>query len=210
MNIQQFKQLLNIGMETALKNEEMLCDLDSKNGDGDLGITFRKIMASLNETIEQRDFDDFGKFLFTAGGDIAENAASTMGTLFATGVMEAGKQLKGVTELTNKEFVIFFQSFINGIEKRGKATRGDKTILDTLYPIVESMSENIEGSSERLFEQALKAAQVAVQETKDLEAKHGRAARYKNKSIGLVDSGSVFAEKFISIFDEYYNKNEIA
>lgn len=206
MNIQQFIDLLNIGKQVAIDNEEMLCDLDSKNGDGDLGITFRKIMMSLNETVKQQEFNDFGKLFFIAGGDITENAASTMGTLIASGIMEAGKQLKGVSELKNEQFIIFFQALIDGIEKRGKAKRGDKTILDTLYPIVESLTKHAQDSEQQLFEHALTAAKTGVELTKTLEAKHGRAARYENKSVGLVDPGSVLAKLVVLIFDNYYKQ----
>ena len=206
MNVQQFIELLNIGKQIAIENEEMLCDLDSKNGDGDLGITFRKIMTSLNETVTKQQFNDLGKLLYIAGGDITENAASTMGTLFASGIMEAGKQLKGIDELKNEEFIILFQALIDGIEKRGKATRGDKTILDTLYPVVEALTKHVQDTEQQLFEHALVAAKNGVEATKTLEAKHGRAARYENKSVGLVDPGSVLAELLVSIFDKYYKQ----
>nr|WP_106779213.1 dihydroxyacetone kinase subunit L [Lysinibacillus timonensis] len=204
MNIQHFDQLIEIGLQTAKENEELLCNFDSQNGDGDLGITFSKVMKSLQQTYQTFDGQDVGKFLYHAGMDISENAASTMGTLLASGFMQAGKSLKGKEKLEKEDFVVFYVSLIEGIQKRGKAAIGDKTILDTLKPIADSLKETSDLDLKDAFEKAVEVAEKAVEKTKQLEAKHGRAARYENKSLGLVDSGSVVAKLLTQIFYQFY------
>ncbi|MFC7686841.1 dihydroxyacetone kinase subunit L [Ureibacillus sp. GCM10028918] len=204
MNINNVHKFIEIGMHIANENMEILCNLDSQNGDGDLGITFSKVMKSFQQTYQEFEGQDVGKFFYLAGMDITENAASTMGTLLASGFMQVGKNLKGKEQLNQDDFIVFYESMIEGIQKRGKAAIGDKTILDTLQPIADSFKETTDLNLKDAFEKAVKVAEKAVENTKQLEAKHGRAARYENKSLGLIDSGSVVAKLLTQIFYQLY------
>ncbi len=64
---------------------------------------------------------------------------STMGTLMASGLMQAGKVLRGKTEIEKEDLATFFMAYEEGVMNRGKAAIGEKTFLDGLDPAVEAM-----------------------------------------------------------------------
>lgn len=208
--MQPFKLLdmFEVFLRNAKENEMLLSDLDSKNGDGDLGITYNKAMTSIVDSLKgQNDVEDIGKSLIEGGMEIYENAASTMGTLIASGITQAGKELKGRKKIEKEEIELFLNGLIIGIQKRGKAKQGDKTILDVLIPSYEYVKNSSETNLHILIVETVKVAKAAVEETKNLKAIHGRAARYENQSQGLLDPGSVVGLIMIKSIGEYFENS---
>jgi dihydroxyacetone kinase-like protein len=74
---------------------------------------------------------------------------------------------------------------------RGKAGRGDKTILDVLYPAIEAMRSEYEQGHEakQVFAAVYDTAKKGLEETKNTVAKFGRPAYYGEKTIGRQDPG---------------------
>ena len=65
---------------------------------------------------------------------------STMGTLMSSGLMQAGKKLRGNTEPGLAEYAALFEGYAEGVMSLGKAKVGDKTFLDGMVPAVEAMN----------------------------------------------------------------------
>jgi dihydroxyacetone kinase-like protein len=134
-------------------------------------------------------------------------ASSTMGTLVSSGIMQAGKTAKGLTEIDDQTFVKMVEEFVSGIKKRGKAEVGDKTILDAVVPAVESLKSDV-GSGTDLAEamvNALAAAEEGVESTKEMVSQHGRAHYYGEKSRGKVDPGAVAGMLIFKAVKDYLN-----
>jgi dihydroxyacetone kinase-like protein len=62
-----------------------------------------------------------------------------MGTLMASGLMNAGKAFRGVECIEDSLWPTFFEAYFEGVQNRGKARLGDKTFLDGLYPAIEAL-----------------------------------------------------------------------
>ena len=75
-------------------NEAVLTELDQAVGDGDLGVTAIKLAEALEAAAEQGGAD-LGKYLAQTGLALNRAASSTMGTLTATALMQAGKRVMG-------------------------------------------------------------------------------------------------------------------
>lgn len=171
-------------------NKQQLIELDSVMGDSDLGLTMDKIFSQAHQEMKNSEETDAGKFLFKVGTVMAGAAPSTMGTLVASGFMQAGKSLKNKTELEIEDWVLFASAFRDGIANRGKASVGEKTILDVLDPVATSLANKKFADIKELFECATTVAKDALEHTKTLQAQHGRAAYYGEKSIGHQDAGA--------------------
>ena len=118
----------------ALKSQvDGLTALDQALGDGDMGYTLGKIADALAEFAVATPTTDIGRFLGNAGM-LANEASLSMGTLLATALMRAGKTVVGKAELIPGCLVAMFQAAEQGMQERGKANLGDKTILDALPP----------------------------------------------------------------------------
>ena len=108
---------------------DYLTRLDAAVGDGDLGLTIAKGASALQEYLAaNQPGDDLGKFLTGMGMAFNRAASSTMGTLIATALMRAGKEARGRATLDAPTLVRMAQAADAGIQERGKAKLGDKTV----------------------------------------------------------------------------------
>ena len=81
-----------------------------------------------------------GRMCYTAGKVMAEKVPSTMGTLMASGLIEAGKELRDTEEMKDAAWIIFFKAYETGVCKRGHAKVGDKTFLDAFLSLIHIFS----------------------------------------------------------------------
>ncbi len=172
-------------------NREALQQLDQASGDGDLGITAGKIAAALREYVAAAAPDDLGKYLAAAGMALNRAASSTMGTLLATALMRAGKEAKGLNELTPPDLGRLLNAADLGIQERGKAQVGDKTIVDALHPAAEAFNAALQAGAD-LPEAAaamLAAAEAGRDAVTGLRSRIGRASWQGERTEGQEDPG---------------------
>ncbi len=177
---------------TALKAQvDYLTSLDQAVGDGDMGYTLGKIADALIPYVANTPPTDLGRFLAGAGMVANKAGPSTMGTLLATALMRAGKAVMGKAELIPADLVAMFQAAEQGIQERGKAQLGDKTILDALHPAVEAFAAAInEGASVAAAgRRALAAAEAGRDAVTPLRSKMGRASWVGERTEGRIDPG---------------------
>lgn len=176
------------------KRDELIA-LDAKVGDSDLGITMNSAFEAASNTVSGMTNEPLGKQFKMAGAAMAKAAPSTMGTLTATGFMRGGKAVDDADVIGTGEMAAFWRAYTDGIAERGKAKLGDKTVLDVLEPIAQSL-ENSADQNAPLVDAvvaASNAGQAALEATKDLVAQHGKAAAFADKSKGLQDAGGTVA-----------------
>jgi dihydroxyacetone kinase len=170
---------------------EYLTSLDQALGDGDMGISMGKIGKALQEYAQNSDISDIGKFLGGAGMATNKAAPSTMGTLLATALMRAGKQVMGKAELAPADLATIFQAADQGMQERGKARPGDKTIIDALHPASEAFVQAIEQgvSLSEAGAKAITAAEAGRDSVTPLRSRVGRASWVGERTEGQVDPG---------------------
>ena len=179
---------------------DYLTGLDAAVGDGDLGITMSKGAAAVGEHLAtDSPGDDLGRFLTRMGMVFSRAAPSTMGTLIATALMRAGKEANGLASLDGEALARMLRAADSGVQERGKASPGDKTIVDALHPAAEAFAEAI-GRGDGL-EAAAHAMLNAAREGRDavipLQSKVGRAAWVGERTIGRPDPGTVLLVQMI-------------
>lgn len=182
--------LFGVLAKTMQENREMLITLDSEIGDGDLGITMNKAFTVAAETVVMCKEVLPGKVCIEAGKIMAKNAPSTMGTLMATGFMYGGKALGDSEVITGESLTLFFEGFLEGVMKRGKASPGEKTLIDVLYPVVTALKIADLSDLEAALIVAKEASSTGLKRTKDLVSQHGKAAIYREQTLGKVDPGA--------------------
>lgn len=173
---------------------EYLTQLDAAVGDGDLGLTIAKGSAALQDYLAANDpGDDLGKFIAGMGMAFNRAASSTMGTLIATALMRAGREARGSSTLEAETLAQMFRAADAGIQERGKAKLGDKTIVDALHPAAEAFAAAIDqGDPLRAAGQAaLEAAREGRDAVIPLRSRIGRAAWVGERTEGQPDPGTV-------------------
>ena len=176
----------------ALKGQsDYLTSLDQAMGDGDIGINLSKIADALANYTEDTPHDDIGKFLSAAGMEANRAGPSTMGTLLATALMRAGKAVKGKSELTPDALAEMFTEADIGIQERGRAKPGNKTIVDAIHPAGLAFSDAVADgvSLEEAGVRALRAAEEGRDQVTPLRSQVGRASWVGERTEGKVDPG---------------------
>ena len=181
-----------------------LIRIDGEMGDGDLGITMAKAFKAADEFMSSQENGDLGKTLMQMGMQMNKAAPSTMGTLLATGFMRGGKAVQGKEELSVADMAELFDAFVNGLMERGKSKPGDKTIIDVMQPVAESLKSAGEASPAKAFAAAYDAAADGLEKTKDMQAQHGRPAYYQEKTVGKPDPGGTAGLYIMQGFKEYF------
>jgi dihydroxyacetone kinase len=180
----------------ALKADQAdLTELDQNVGDGDLGITAVKLADALETAASQATVTDIGKLLAQIGMALNRAAPSTMGTLMATALMQAGKAVTGKPSIAVADLPVLLAAATSGIQARGKANLGDKTLLDVLHPASEAFAaalqdgQSLAGASEAM----LAAARAGRDRVTPLRNKIGRAGWLGERTEGKIDPGCAFA-----------------
>jgi phosphoenolpyruvate---glycerone phosphotransferase subunit DhaL len=170
---------------------DYLTSLDQAVGDGDMGYTLGKIANALTEYAGATSTADLGKFLAGAGMLANKVGPSTMGTLLATALLRAGKTVMGKAELAAGDLVAMLQAAEQGIQERGKAQLGDKTILDALHPANEAFAAAIAGGEpvRAAGAQAVAAAEAGRDAVTPRRSQIGRASWVGERTEGQVDPG---------------------
>ena len=174
------------------RNLDYLGELDGKSGDGDLGLSMKAAFDAVNQAAAAYPGEDLGMLFLNAAMACNRAAPSTMGTLLSAGLMALAKEYKGQEELSDAEIISLPRLFAGGIQSRGKAKLGDKTILDALLPYADAFEANF-AETQNLKEASLKAAQVAelaAEGTKGMQAQIGRAKWLGERANAYADGGA--------------------
>jgi len=170
---------------------------DGLLGDGDLGVTmirgFRQIIADL-ETLPE----DIGMAFFQCAKAFTKSSGSSYGTLLATGMLAIAKVKKGQTGIELEEVSGLFDIALEAMQKRGKASLGDKTVLDVLAAVRDASKNQAEGQI--LLDSINQAINDTMDQFRDRQSQIGRARIFGKKSIGLDDPGMLaFKRMFESL-----------
>ena len=177
--------------EQIIANKDFLTELDREIGDSDHGINMARGFNAVMEKLSP-DENDIGAALKKTGMTLLSKVGGASGPLYGTAYMEAGKVTAGKTEINVEDLKAVFEAAIAGIQKRGKAVKGEKTMLDALIPATEKYSQKISEGSDIVsaLDEACKATREGVEYTKTIIATKGRASYLGERSIGHQDPGA--------------------
>lgn len=187
--------LLDILQAMAKKMEsekDYLTELDNEIADGDHGINLARGFAAVEEKLPSLAGKDIGTILKTAGMQLVSKVGGASGALYGTFFMKAGMAAKGLDTLDGAALVKVLGAGVEGIKSRGKATTGEKTMLDAWVPALEALDAGLT-SGQSLADalgDAVGAAEEGVEYTKTIIATKGRASYIGKRSLGHQDPGA--------------------
>ena len=207
------KEAVKFIADAIVAEKNHLTMLDTKIGDGDHGLNMARGVSAVLEAIEEFDEEksDISLLCKTVGQAFMMNVGGASGPLYGTGFVEASKTLNKNSKLDIETLENFFGAAIAEIQRRGHAKKGDKTMLDTLIPINESLkiSKSENKPITEALEDALTAAREGMEFTKTIAAKRGRASYIGDRSIGVEDPGAVSSLIIFRAFCQFLKENEL-
>ena len=170
---------------------------DGLLGDGDLGVTMIRGSRHLLEELESLP-KDIGMAIFQCAKAFTKSSGSSFGTLLATGMMAVAKVKKGQTEIVMDEVSGLFNISLEAMQIRGKASLGDKTVLDVIAAARDAAKNQTDWKT--MLNSINKAINDTIDLYRDRQSQIGRARIFGEKSIGLDDPGMLaFKRMFESI-----------
>ena len=112
--------------------KDYLTELDNEIADGDHGVNMAKGFNAVVPKISTMVGKDIGSLLKTTGMTLVSTVGGSAGPLYGTAFMKAGAALRDKMEIDGKDLVVALEAAIGGIQMRGKATVGEKTMLDAI------------------------------------------------------------------------------
>lgn len=168
-----------------------LAELDSVAGDGDLGITARRIAAQLRAVYEQSENSSGAQILRNCALAISEAAPSSFGTLTSFALLAGAKVLRAKPEAAADDVAVWrevLQAACSSVSERGGAVAGQRTVLDAAIPAADALDPALS------FTKGVSASAVAAREgaenTAQMKAVVGRAGWSGDRSLGHVDGGA--------------------
>ena len=184
-----------LAMSSRMEEEkDYLTDLDNATGDGDHGINMaRGFKAVAEKAPVLSGMNDVGAVLKTVGMTLVSVVGGSAGPLYGTAFMKAGMEMSGKAGMDMQDFLACMKAAVDGVMMRGRAVRGEKTMLDSMIPAYEAMRDAFLGGKPAgdCFAAGLQAAREGVECTKSIIATKGRASYIGERSLGHMDPGAV-------------------
>lgn len=183
-----------------------LSELDGVIGDADHGVTMSIGFSAVNDALSRLDpgSTDPATVLTTSAKVFLNAVGATSGPLYASAFIRAAAAVKGRAVLDRDAVVDMVSAMVKGIRDRGKAQRGDKTMIDAWVPAAEAAeAARMEGRNlSECLDAALFAAQAGAEATKSMMALKGRASRLGERVIGHMDPGAASAVVILGAIEQ--------
>lgn len=191
MDRSDIKRRMNAAAQLILDNIQYLTDLDSFTGDGDHGVTMRKIANKIVESSVQFDEDKpVSEILSDLSWALMNVNGGSAGPLW--GAFFEGMAI-GAEKPCETQGLFLKNILIGGYAEFAKvsgAVAGEKTMMDAIYPAT-MVLKSCDIPDEDVFAQMAEAAEKGANSTEHMIAKFGRARNLKERSIGYKDPGAV-------------------
>ena len=188
----QVRQWIGAFAVAMAEHKAGLTDLDSQIGDGDHGINMDRGMRAVTEKLDTAPGQGIGPLLRTTGMTLLSKVGGASGPLYGTFFLEMGKAAGAADEITDADWAAAVAAGVAGVQRRGKAEPGDKTIVDALVPARDELTTaTTEGAPlADALARAADAAERGRDATKPLVARKGRASYLGERSAGHLDPGA--------------------
>jgi phosphoenolpyruvate---glycerone phosphotransferase subunit DhaL len=174
------------------ENKEYLTELDSAIGDADHGINMNRGMQAVLGKMDAAESADIGVLLKAVGMTLVSTVGGASGPLYGTLFLQMGTSATGKSDLSGDDWADALAAGVAGVQKRGKAELGDKTMIDALVPAVEAVRSALaDGSAlDEALRRSAEAAREGMTATIPLVARKGRASYLGERSADHQDPGA--------------------
>ena len=187
------RRWITLAAADVASHRDYLIDLDRAIGDGDHGENMDRGFTAALAALESAEDADISGVLKTVAKTLMSTVGGAAGPLYGTAFLRASKAAAGGGELDGAGVAAIIADALEGIQARGKATTGEKTMVDAWSPACEAARAAVAagGDASAVLEAAATAAEAGARATEPLRATKGRASYLGERSIGHLDPGAV-------------------
>jgi dihydroxyacetone kinase-like protein len=203
LSTEQVTEMLLQAADAIIAAEPQLSEADRNLGDGDHGLGMQRGMTAAKEKLVASPPESIEKAFSSLGMAMMSSMGGASGAIFGTYFRNGGKALAGQAAFDAASLATFLKAGLEGVQSRGGAKVGDKTVVDAMAPAAEKAAE--------LTDQPLAVASAAVaaaaleglEASKALVAQFGRAKTLGEGCIGFPDAGAMSVTVILSTFNDY-------
>ena len=186
------RRWIELAAVDVAEQRDYLVDLDRAIGDGDHGENMDRGFKAAVEALGQAEPASVAEVLKTVAKTLMSTVGGAAGPLYGTAFLRASKAA-GDGELDAAGVAAIIEGALGGIQARGKATTGEKTMVDAWTPALDAARAAAESGADAVatLQAAATAAEAGAAATEPLRATKGRASYLGERSIGHLDPGAV-------------------
>ena len=189
-------------------DKDMLTQADKAIGDGDHGIGMARGFAAVQGALEARPQDSVGGLLRAVGAALLSATGGAAGAVLGRFFRGGAKCLVEARQFDAAALASLLGDGLAAVQERGKASPGDKTMVDALAPAAERAAELRHARLDEALAAASDAAAAGVEATKAMVARLGKAKRLGERSVGHADPGALSMSLILQHMLEYVRSNE--
>lgn len=191
-----FRTLLRAAPARISRDRDWLSQLDGAIGDGDHKVTmdigWQAILSMLDALPDNASIREISH---RSGEAFLGAVGASCGPLYATAFFEAGCAVADRHDLDAGSLAEWIEGMARGIEKRGGAVPGNKTMIDAWVPAAEAARSAANGGGDEVvcLSAACDAALLGYRKTSGMHAARGRSAKLGDRALGHPDPGAASA-----------------
>lgn len=187
----QLPTVITAIQHTINNHAEEVAELDRAIGDGDHVVNLQRGLAALAAIKDELAMMDWSPALMKIGMTLMSTMGGASGSLFGTLFISMSNAAKDKS-LDFATVANVFNQGVDAVKQRGKAELGEKTMLDTLIPVANSLRADAENNVDisTALTHAKKEAHAGMLSTKEMVATKGRASFLGERAIGHIDAGA--------------------
>ena len=189
-NVETTVEIVNAMAQAMEENRRELTRLDSEIGDGDHGTNMNRGFQAALERLENTDASTPADVLKAVSMALIGKVGGAAGPLYGTAFLRAASALGDTEEPSDEQVAAALEAALGGIQQRGKAEVGDKTMVDALAPAVEAAKGAVGNGTAAVMRAAAEGAAEGAEATVPLTARRGRASYLGARAEGHKDPGA--------------------
>jgi dihydroxyacetone kinase-like protein len=173
-------------------NTAELNAFDRPIGDGDHGTNLDRGFTAVLAKIESQSDQSLAAVFKTTAMTLISTVGGAAGPLYGTAFLRISTAIPELDDDHPRQVAAALTAALGGVQARGKATTGEKTMVDALAPAVEASNAAVEEGADTVIvlERAATAARTGMEATIPMRATKGRASYLGERSIGHQDPGA--------------------
>ena len=191
LTLNEVVAMLDRVADKIIASEPELSEADRNIGDGDHGLGMHRGLTAAKEKLAEGGIPSIDKAFMAVGTAIMSTMGGASGAIFGTLFRAGGKALKGQEVFDSNGLATFLQAAVQGVQDRGKAEVGDKTVVDAMAPAADKAQGTTDASLTEALEAAADAAEGGKEASKAMVAKFGRARTLGEGAVGHPDAGAL-------------------
>lgn len=203
ISVERLTEMFLFVAEGMIDSIDVLTDAD-RMGDADHGEGmargFREVKAALQASPSP---ETVGDLFFGVGTTLLNKVGGAAGAVFGTMFTKGAAELKSTDTFDAAGLALFLSDGLRGVQARGKAQPGDKTMVDALAPAAARAEELKAAPLSDAVSEAAEAARVGVEHTKTMIAKFGKAKTLGERSRGHPDPGAVSISLILGFMQDF-------